>query len=124
MAKARRSFFSHQDRARTLEAIETLRRCLAGVCAGHAFTHPAAEAARNCFETAAALETALIRERTSEGRKRAQDAGVRFGRPPALTPKQAIEAVRLAKQHGNSTAAEIMNVSVATIERLKARMAS
>ena len=33
-----------------------------GFAQGMPFTHPAAEAARNCFETAAALETALTGE--------------------------------------------------------------
>lgn len=59
MSKPRRSSFSHHDRARTLEAVETLRRCLVNVCAGHDFTHPSAEAARKCLETVAELETAL-----------------------------------------------------------------
>jgi hypothetical protein len=35
-----------------------------------------------------------LRERTSEGRKRAKARGVRFGRPPKLTPHQRAEALR------------------------------
>lgn len=59
MSKPRRSFFSHHDRARTLDAIAALRRGLVTVCAGHDFSHPAAEAARKCFDAVADLETAL-----------------------------------------------------------------
>src|SRR5262249_44709698 len=40
----------------------------------------------------AELERELIRARTSEGRKRAQDRGVRFGRKLKLTPHQIAEA--------------------------------
>ena len=35
----------------------------------------------------------LIRARTGEGRKRAQERGVRFGRPRKLTPFQRQEAL-------------------------------
>jgi DNA invertase Pin-like site-specific DNA recombinase len=69
----------------------------------------------------AEFERSLIRQRTGEGRKRAQAQGVRFGRPPALTPKQEAEAVRIAKDKGNKYAAEIMGVSIATIERIKSK---
>src|SRR5215470_8730290 len=45
----------------------------------------------------AEFERELIRARTGEGRKRAQARGVRFGRPPKLTPHQRQEALaRLA----------------------------
>lgn len=69
----------------------------------------------------AEFERLLIRDRTQEGRMRAQASGVRFGRPPALTPKQQIEAIKLSDLHGNQYAADIMSVSVATVERLRAR---
>tara|TARA_R110001592_G_scaffold124273_2_gene333034 strand:- start:889 stop:1452 length:564 start_codon:yes stop_codon:yes gene_type:complete len=69
----------------------------------------------------AEFERSLIRQRTGEGRKRAQSRGVRFGRPPALTPAQESEAVRLAEANGNRYAAEIMGVSIATVERVRAR---
>jgi DNA invertase Pin-like site-specific DNA recombinase len=42
----------------------------------------------------AEFERELIRERTSDGRKRAKARGVRFGRPPKLTPHQRAEALR------------------------------
>ena len=41
----------------------------------------------------AEFERELIRARTGEGRKRAQDRGVRFGRPRKLTPHQRQEAI-------------------------------
>ena len=72
----------------------------------------------------AEFERSLIRQRTGEGRRRAQSQGVRFGRPPALTPKQETEALRLVLAHGNRYAADIMGVSISTIERLKARSAA
>ena len=40
----------------------------------------------------AEFERELIRARTGEGRKRAQERGVRFGRPAALTSHQRHEA--------------------------------
>jgi DNA invertase Pin-like site-specific DNA recombinase len=42
----------------------------------------------------AEFERELIRERTGEGRKRAQAAGVKFGRKPKLSPFQRAEAIR------------------------------
>jgi DNA invertase Pin-like site-specific DNA recombinase len=42
----------------------------------------------------AEFERELIRERTSEGRKRALANGVRFGRNPKLTPHQRAEALQ------------------------------
>jgi hypothetical protein len=44
----------------------------------------------------AEFERDLIRSRTGEGRKRAMARGVRFGRPPKLTPHQRQEAARLS----------------------------
>jgi DNA invertase Pin-like site-specific DNA recombinase len=38
----------------------------------------------------------LIRERTGEGRKRAQAAGVKFGRKPKLSTYQRQEALKPA----------------------------
>lgn len=69
----------------------------------------------------AEFERSLIRQRTGEGRRRALSQGVRFGRPPALTSKQEAEALRLSRSHGNKYAAEIMGVSISTIERLRRR---
>jgi DNA invertase Pin-like site-specific DNA recombinase len=42
----------------------------------------------------AEFERELIRARTGEGRKRAKDRGVKFGRPAALTPHQRQEALQ------------------------------
>jgi DNA invertase Pin-like site-specific DNA recombinase len=40
------------------------------------------------------FERTMILSRTSEGRKRAQDRGVKFGRKPKLSPFQITEALR------------------------------
>src|SRR4051812_42826599 len=42
----------------------------------------------------AEFERELIRARTGEGRTRAQERGVRFGRPRKMTPHQRQEAIR------------------------------
>jgi len=68
----------------------------------------------------AEFEKDLIRARTGEGRKRAKERGVRFGRPPKLTPHQQREAIR-RRECGNETLADIArsyNVSHSTISRL------
>jgi DNA invertase Pin-like site-specific DNA recombinase len=70
----------------------------------------------------AEFERELIKARTGEGRKRAQDRGVRFGRPRKLTPHQRREA--LARLDAGETQAEIArtyNVDATTIGRLLQR---
>jgi DNA invertase Pin-like site-specific DNA recombinase len=42
----------------------------------------------------AEFERELIRARTGEGRKRAKERGVRFGRPRKMTPHQRQEALQ------------------------------
>ena len=67
----------------------------------------------------AEFERELIRARTGEGRKRAQDRGVRFGRPRKLTPHQRHEA--LARLQAGETQADIARsyaVDATTIGRL------
>jgi DNA invertase Pin-like site-specific DNA recombinase len=61
----------------------------------------------------------LIRARTGEGRKRAKERGVRFGRPPKLNPHQRREA--LARREAGETLMDIARsygVSHLTIMRL------
>jgi DNA invertase Pin-like site-specific DNA recombinase len=61
----------------------------------------------------------LIVGRTSEGRRRAKDRGVLFGRPPKLTPHQTREAI--ARRDNGETLTSIarsFNVSHSTISRL------
>jgi len=68
----------------------------------------------------AEFERELIRARTGEGRKRARERGVRFGRKPKLTRHQAAEA--LARREAGETLTEIArsyNVSHPTIGRLR-----
>ena len=67
----------------------------------------------------AEFERELIRERTGEGRKRAQERGVRFGRPRKLSPHQRQEAV--ARLHAGETQADVARsyaVDPTTIGRL------
>src|SRR6476620_7169378 len=71
----------------------------------------------------AEFERDLIRARTGDGRKRAKDRGVRFGRPAALTPHQRHEALqRLANGEVQADVARSYDVSQATISRLQAEM--
>jgi DNA invertase Pin-like site-specific DNA recombinase len=53
----------------------------------------------------AEFERELIRARMGEGRKRAQNRGVRFGRPRKLTPRQRQEAI--ARLESGETQADI-----------------
>ena len=54
-------------------------------------------------------------------RKRAMAKGVKFGRPPSLTPHQRREAMeRLAEGAGQADLARSYGVSQATISRLRA----
>jgi DNA invertase Pin-like site-specific DNA recombinase len=67
----------------------------------------------------AEFERHLILARTTEGRKRAQARGIRFGRKPKLTAHQQQEA--LARRAGGEALVDIArtyNVSHSTISRL------
>lgn len=67
----------------------------------------------------AEFERELIRARTSEGRERAKQIGIKFGRPHKLTPHQQREAVaRRAKGESLKSIARSYNVSAPTIFRL------
>src|SRR5262245_61102501 len=69
----------------------------------------------------AEFERELIRARTGEGRKRAQERGVRFGHPRKLTAHQRDEALQRLRQ--GETQADIARsyaVDPATISRLAA----
>jgi DNA invertase Pin-like site-specific DNA recombinase len=69
----------------------------------------------------AEFERELILARTSDGRARAKDRGVRFGRPPTLTAHQRTEALqRLTQGEAQADVARSFNVSQATISRLAA----
>jgi len=70
----------------------------------------------------AEFERHLILARTTEGRKRAQERGVRFGRKSKLTTHQRQEAI--ARREAGEALAEIgrsYNVSHSTISRLALR---
>ena len=67
----------------------------------------------------AEFERDLIRARTGEGRKRAKERGVRFGRPRKMTPHQRQEAIqRLAAGETQADVARTYNVDATTIGRL------
>src|SRR5215470_9049599 len=67
----------------------------------------------------AEFEREIIKARTGEGRSRAKVRGVKFGRPPSLTPHQRKEALqRLAEGQAQAEIARSYNVSQATISRL------
>ena len=69
----------------------------------------------------ATFERHLIKARTDEGRTRAKARGVRFGRPPKMTPFQRHEALqRLANGETQADLARSYGVGVATINRLAA----
>ena len=70
----------------------------------------------------AEFERELIRARTGEGRKRAKQRGVRFGRPRKLSPAQRQEALaRLAAGATQAALASHYGVHVSTISRLTLR---
>jgi DNA invertase Pin-like site-specific DNA recombinase len=69
------------------------------------------------------FERELIRARTGEGRKRAKERGVRFGRPQKLTPHQRQQVLqRLAQGETQSDIARSYNLSAATISRWPRRI--
>src|SRR5262247_1288795 len=68
----------------------------------------------------AEFERELIRARTGDGRKRAKARGVRFGRPPKLTPHQRQEAIaRLEAGETQADVARTYGVDATTIRRLQ-----
>jgi DNA invertase Pin-like site-specific DNA recombinase len=68
----------------------------------------------------AEFERELIRARTGEGRKRAQERGVKFGRPRKLTAHQRQEAIaRLSAGETQADVARTYNVDPTTIGRLQ-----
>ena len=69
----------------------------------------------------AEFERELIRARTGEGRKRAKERGVKFGRPRKMTPHQRQEAIeRLMAGETQADVARTYNVDATTISRLAA----
>src|SRR3981189_2278452 len=71
----------------------------------------------------AEFERELIRARTGEGRKRAQDRGVRFGRPRKLTAHQRQQGLqRLTAGETQAHIARTYAVDPTTIGRLQASL--
>ena len=70
----------------------------------------------------AEFERDLVAARTGDGRARAKGRGVKFGRPPALTPHQRSEALQRLREGATQAAlARTYGVSQATISRLEPR---
>ena len=68
----------------------------------------------------AEFERELIRARTGEGRKRAQERGVKFGRPRKLTAHQRQEAIaRISAGETQADVARTYDVDATTIGRLQ-----
>ena len=66
-------------------------------------------------------ERERIARRAEEGRIEARKRGVRFGRPPALTDAQRIEALAMIEDRVSDTEiARLMGVHPTTIGRLRA----
>ena len=81
-------------------------------------TSPAGRMVLTVFAGIAEFERELIHERTSAGRAAAKMRGVRFGRPPKLTPDQIAIARRLIDEGTSARdAAKIVNVHAATLYR-------
>ena len=81
-------------------------------------TSPAGRMVLTVFAGMAEFERALIHQRTSSGRTAAMARGVRFGRPPKLTPDQVALGRRLVGE-GTSvrTAAKLLKCHYATLYR-------
>ena len=81
-------------------------------------TSPAGKMVLTVFAGIAEFERSLIVERTSAGRLAAQEKGIRFGRPPKLSPEQIALGYRL-REEGTSVreAARILNCHHATLYR-------
>ena len=81
-------------------------------------TSPAGRMVLTIFAGMAEFERALIHQRTSSGRAAAMERGVRFGRPPKLTPDQIALGRRLVGE-GTSVraAAKLLKCHYATLYR-------
>jgi len=81
-------------------------------------TSPAGRMVLTVFAGIAEFERTLILGRTSAGREAAKQRGVRFGRPPALTPDQVALGRRLVDE-GTSVraAAKVLRCHHATLYR-------
>ena len=81
-------------------------------------TSPAGKMVLTVFAGIAEFERALIAERTRGGRLAAQEKGVRFGRPPALSAEQVALGQRLLAEGASvREAARILRCHHATLYR-------
>jgi DNA invertase Pin-like site-specific DNA recombinase len=104
------------DIAELLDAAKAGLRSLAEPWADT--TSPAGRMVLTIFAGIAEFERSLIHERTSSGRAAAKAKGVRFGRPPALSPEQIALARQLIEEGQKPRAvAQILKVHPATLYR-------
>lgn len=81
-------------------------------------TTPAGRMIVQILGSFAEFERSVIRERCAAGMAQARLKGVRFGRPPVLTPKQRARCVMLSQAGmGKRAIAARMGVSATTVER-------
>jgi DNA invertase Pin-like site-specific DNA recombinase len=88
-------------------------------------TSPAGKMVLTVFAGIAEFERALIQQRTSAGRIAARQRGVRFGRPPKLTPEQVALGWRLVAEgtSAREVARAILKCHPATFYRALGRLA-
>ncbi|MCR6727796.1 recombinase family protein [Agrobacterium fabrum] len=104
------------DIAERLDATEAGLRSLAEPWADT--TSPAGRMVLTIFAGIAEFERSLIHERTSAGRVAAKAKGVRFGRPPALSPEPITVAQKLiAEGQSPRLVASMLKVHPATLYR-------
>lgn len=97
--------------------------CLA--LGGVDLTSPAGKMTMGVIAAVAEFERDLLIERTQSGISRARTAGKRFGRPPALTPKQQRQAAhRISAGDAIAAIARDFGTTRQTIMRLRAKQAN
>ena len=89
-------------------------------------TSPSGRMVLTVFAGVAEFERSLIRERTATGRVAAKTRGVRFGRPPKLSPDQVAVGRRLIAEGASvrQVAREVLRCHPATLYRALAEAPS
>ncbi len=109
LARSTRDLLDIADKLRSAEAgLRSLHEPWADT------TSPAGRMVLTIFAGIAEFERELIHERTGSGRAAAKQRGVRFGRPPKLTPEQIALAQRLVAEGTSAReAAKMLGVHAA-----------
>jgi DNA invertase Pin-like site-specific DNA recombinase len=113
LARSTRDLLDIADKLRSAEAgLRSLHEPWADT------TSPPGRMVLTIFAGIAEFERELIHERTRSGRAAAKQRGVRFGRPPKLTPEQIALAQRLVAEGTSAReAAKMLGVHAATLYR-------